>query len=85
MAKTIAVPGSSVGKVRIRGHEEEASLEKLDPNLVIWDMRRNIDPRPAPQCRKTIQVISTDLPQTRRKWWPVAASCYAELQHSARL
>ena len=35
-------------------------------------MRRNIDPRPAPQCRKTIQVISTDLPQTRRKWWPVA-------------
>src|ERR1700748_3718542 len=23
----------------------EASLEKLDPNLLMWDMRRNIDPK----------------------------------------
>ena len=26
----------------------EASLEKLDPNLLMWDMRRNIDPKPMP-------------------------------------
>ena len=49
----------------------EASLEKLDPNLLMWDMRRNIDPKPMPQCRNTIQVIFTDLPQTRRNWWLV--------------
>ena len=28
----------------------EASLEKLDPNLLMWDMRRNIDPRPMPRA-----------------------------------
>ena len=49
----------------------EASLEKLDPNLLMWDMRRNIDPKPMPQRRSTIQVIFTDLPQTRRNWWLV--------------
>jgi DNA-binding HxlR family transcriptional regulator len=49
----------------------EASLEKLDPNLLMWDMRRNIDPKPMPQSRTTIQVIFTDLPQARRNWWLV--------------
>jgi DNA-binding HxlR family transcriptional regulator len=49
----------------------EASLEKLDPNLLMWDMRRNIDPKPMPQSRNTIQVIFTDLPQARRNWWLV--------------
>ena len=49
----------------------EASLEKLDPNLLMWDMRRSIDPKPMPPCRNTIQVIFTDLPQTRRNWWLV--------------
>jgi DNA-binding HxlR family transcriptional regulator len=49
----------------------EASLEKLDPNLLMWDMRRNINPTPMPSARSTIQVIFTDLPQTRRNWWLV--------------
>jgi DNA-binding HxlR family transcriptional regulator len=49
----------------------EASLEKLDPNLLMWDMRRNIDPRPMPPSRSTIQVIFSDLPETRRNWWLV--------------
>ena len=26
----------------------EATLEKLDPNLLMWDMRRNLDPNPMP-------------------------------------
>jgi DNA-binding HxlR family transcriptional regulator len=49
----------------------EASLEKLDPNLLMWDMRRNIDPKPMPQRRNTIQVIFTNLPESRRNWWLV--------------
>ena len=49
----------------------EASLEKLDPNLLMCDMRRNINPTPMPPARSTIQVIFTDLPQTRRNWWLV--------------
>jgi hypothetical protein len=49
----------------------EASMEKLDPNLLMWDMRRNIDPKPMPQRRNTIQVIFTDLPASQRNWWLV--------------
>ena len=46
--------------------ETEASLEKLDPNLLMWDMRRNIDPTPMPAPRTTIQVIFSDLRRRSR-------------------
>jgi DNA-binding HxlR family transcriptional regulator len=49
--------------------ETEASLENLDPNLLMWDMRRNIDPTPMPRRRTTIQVIFNDLAEARRNWW----------------
>jgi DNA-binding HxlR family transcriptional regulator len=49
----------------------EASLEKLDPNLLMWDMRRNIDPKPMPPSRTTVQVIFNDLAENRRNWWLV--------------
>ena len=49
--------------------ETEASLENLDPELLVWDMRRNINPTPMPRGRSTIQVIFTDLKEARRNWW----------------
>ncbi len=49
--------------------ETEASLENLDPNLLMWDIRRNIDPRPMPDRRNTIQVIFNDLKKAQRNWW----------------
>ncbi len=58
--------------VGIWGHtwlETEASLENLDPELLMWDMRRNINPIPMPRRRNTIQVIFTDLKEARRNWW----------------
>ncbi len=60
--------------VGIWGHrwiETEASLGNLDPNLLMWDMRRNIDPTPMPRRRTTIQVIFKDLEEARRNWWLV--------------
>jgi hypothetical protein len=41
----------------------------LDPELLMWDMRRNIDPRPMPRRRTTIQIIFKDLAKARQKWW----------------
>src|SRR6185436_2508140 len=49
--------------------ETEASLDNLDPNLLMWDMRRNLDPRPMPTRRSVIQVIFADLPASHRNWW----------------
>jgi DNA-binding HxlR family transcriptional regulator len=51
--------------------ESESSLQNLDPQLLMWDMRRNIDPTPMPRRRSTIQVIFGELPEARRNWWLV--------------
>jgi len=49
--------------------ETKASLDNLDPALLMWDIRRNIDPRPMPRRRTTIQIIFKDLAKSRQKWW----------------
>ena len=51
----------------------EASLEKLDPNLLMWDMRRNIDanpmpPLPAPPFR-SFSKTSRKPGETGGWWW----------------
>jgi hypothetical protein len=35
----------------------------------MWDMRRNINPKPMPRGRNVIQVIFTDLKEAQRNWW----------------
>ena len=59
----------AVGVWGQRWIETEATLQNLDPNLLMWDMRRNINPEPMPRCRNTIQIIFTDLGEARRNWW----------------
>jgi DNA-binding HxlR family transcriptional regulator len=49
--------------------ESDASLKNLDPNLLMWDMRRNLDTTPLPRGRSTIQFIYGELPEARRNWW----------------
>lgn len=53
--------------------ESESSLQNLDPQLLMWDMRRNIDPTPMPKQRSTIQVVFSGLPESRRNWWLIVA------------
>ena len=47
----------------------QSSLEKLDVNLLMWDIRRGINTTPMPKRRSTIQVIFSDLPEGRKNWW----------------
>jgi len=47
----------------------EASLAKLDVKLLMWNMRRTIDPKPMPAGRSTIQIIYRDLEPPTRNWW----------------
>jgi len=47
----------------------ELSLGKLDVSLLMWDMRRNLDPRPLPRRRCTIAFQYPDLPASQRNWW----------------
>ena len=49
--------------------ETDLSLQHLDAHLLMWDMRRNLDPVPMPKRRSVIQVIYPALPPADRTWW----------------
>lgn len=54
------------GQRRIKA---EVSLRNLDVQLLMWDMRRNLDTRPLPPRRSVIQFVYPELPVSRRSWW----------------
>jgi DNA-binding HxlR family transcriptional regulator len=51
--------------------DSRLSLKNLDPSLLMWDMRRNLNPKPLPPRRCTIQFQYPELPENRRNWWLV--------------
>jgi DNA-binding HxlR family transcriptional regulator len=51
--------------------ESQLSLKNLDPSLLMWDMRRRLNPQPLPPRRCTIQFLYPELPQSRQNWWLV--------------
>lgn len=51
--------------------ESSLSLKNLDPSLLMWDVRRNLDPKPLPAGRCTIQFQYPELPDAQRNWWMV--------------
>ncbi|AZV79354.1 transcriptional regulator [Parasedimentitalea marina] len=51
--------------------ESSLSLKNLDPSLLMWDMRRNLNPRPLPTRRTVVQFMFPELPSTKRDWWLV--------------
>ncbi|MBP7001802.1 helix-turn-helix domain-containing protein [Amaricoccus sp.] len=51
--------------------ESQVSLKNLDPSLLMWDMRRWLNPAPLPPGRRTIHFLYPELPESRRNWWLV--------------
>ena len=51
--------------------EAQLSLQNLDPSLLMWDMRRNLNPTPLPDRRTVIQFLYPELPASKRAWWLV--------------
>lgn len=59
----------AVGMWGQRWVETEPSLDNLDVELLMWDMRRNLNTDPVPPERTVIEFIYPDLPQSQRRWW----------------
>jgi DNA-binding HxlR family transcriptional regulator len=58
--------------VGVWGHRwvtSAATLKNLDPDLLMWDIRRNISPEPLPPRRTVIQFIFKDQPKGQRNYW----------------
>ncbi len=51
--------------------EGNLSLRNLDASLLMWDMRRNLNPTPLPGRRTVIQFSYPELAQSKRRWWLV--------------
>lgn len=51
--------------------DSNLTLKNLDPSLLMWDMRRSLDPKPLPPKRCTINVIYPEVPPAKRSWWLV--------------
>lgn len=49
----------------------DLSLEKLDVQLLMWDMRRGLVLDPMPDRKTIVQFRYTDVPADRRSWWLV--------------
>lgn len=49
--------------------ESKPSLKNLDVSLLMWDMRRSLDPSPLPKRRSVIQFQYPELPVKQRFWW----------------
>jgi len=59
--------------------EAESSLKNLDPSLLMWDMRRNLDPSPMPQRRCVIQIEYRELAPAKRHWWLIVEAGQTDL------
>lgn len=49
--------------------DAELSLSRLDVQLLMWDMRRNLDPDPMPPRRSVIGFHYDDTASAQARWW----------------
>ena len=61
----------SLGVWGQRWVESSLSLKNLDPSLLMWDMRRNLDPTPLPPRRCTVNFLFPEVEPAKRSWWLV--------------
>lgn len=59
----------SFGRWGQRWIKSEVSLQQLDVNLLMWDMRRGLNLDPLPKRRSNIQFRYPELPPSTRSWW----------------
>jgi DNA-binding HxlR family transcriptional regulator len=49
--------------------ESKLSLQHLDVDLLMWDMRRNLNTTPMPARRSVIEIVYPELAPGQRRWW----------------
>jgi DNA-binding HxlR family transcriptional regulator len=59
--------------------ESQLTLKNLDPSLLMWDIRRNLNPTPLPPRRCTIHFGFPALPTSGRDWWLVVEAGNVDL------
>jgi DNA-binding HxlR family transcriptional regulator len=71
--------------------DADLSLQKLDVILLMWDMRRFLDPTPMPRKRSVIAFIFSGVPAAQRNYWIIVDPeegvdlCYVDPGHDVDL
>jgi DNA-binding HxlR family transcriptional regulator len=47
----------------------QLTANELDPGLLMWDIKRRVDPRQFPSRRIVVQFEFSDVDQRKRRWW----------------
>ena len=63
----------SIGAWAQRWIDTDVAMENLDVQLLMWNMRRNLNPEPMPKRRVVIQFIYAELKPALRHWWLIVA------------
>jgi DNA-binding HxlR family transcriptional regulator len=61
----------SIGNWGQRWVESQLSLKNLDASLLMWDMRRRLNPTPLPPGRCTLKFYFPDAKPAQQNWWLV--------------
>jgi DNA-binding HxlR family transcriptional regulator len=59
--------------------ESQLTLKNLDPSLLMWDMRRRLNPQPLPSRRCTIHFRFPELVTGSQDWWLVVENGAVDL------
>jgi DNA-binding HxlR family transcriptional regulator len=71
--KELAPIVDALGHWATRWIDSECTLANLDAQLLMWNMRRKIDPDPLPRRRVVIEFIYSGLPRDRSRYWLVVS------------
>ncbi len=63
----------AMGDWSMRWVDTDCTLANLDAQLLMWNMRRRIDPQPLPQRRIVVQFVYPELPLEQRSYWLIVA------------
>ena len=63
----------ALGHWATRWIDSKCTLADLDAQLLMWNMRRKINPKPLPKRRVVIEFIYSELPPDRSRYWLIVS------------
>jgi hypothetical protein len=61
-----------MGEWGVQYAQEPLDESDLDSRVLMWNMRRRVDPTTFPDERVTVEFDFTDMPSSRRHWWLIS-------------
>jgi DNA-binding HxlR family transcriptional regulator len=64
---------TALGNWSQRWVASELTLQNLDAQLLMWNVRRKLSPDPMPKRKTVVQIIFPELAQNKRNYWLIVA------------